>query len=286
MRLEKTEKDWSNSKSAYQVFIELPYQTNAYQIMSDEKFFVDYCKNFYGSHVCSEYQMDLKRNLVIIVIRKSFSGYEVNIDNVVETVEEPIKLLHNYIYKNTNYSNEYIALHGAVVVCNGKANVLLAPKYTGKTTMAVYLDQCGKEVVSDDCALINVNTMSVLAIDVPFHLREGGLNVLRDGLGLTFEAKPVSADNMDVRYIYEPRCHTKRNISVGQFLFLNRCDKPISVLTRLCQREIFNRLLKAVLIPYKLTQEYICSISKLSQINAYEVNYVDLDFVKGIIENL
>ena len=58
------------------------------------------------------------------------------------------------------------------------------------------------------------------------------------------------------------------------------------MLTRLCQREIFNRLLKAVLIPYKLSQEYICSISKLSQINAYEVNYVDLDFVKGIIENL
>jgi len=67
-------------------------------------------------------------------------------------------------------------LHGAAVIIDGSAHLLLGPGMAGKSSLALAVWLAGGEVLADDCIVLNVQDATVEAVPRPMRIRlpDGG----------------------------------------------------------------------------------------------------------------
>jgi len=86
-----------------------------------------------------------------------------------------------------------IAVHAATLYSVESAVMLAGPSGAGKSTLSVALSQRGLTVATDDVALVEPETLSVLPIPRPFHLDNQSVLLLEgEGMQLPRVWKPLS----------------------------------------------------------------------------------------------
>ena len=147
--------------------VKLPYRSPV-TIITDSAELRDILTMQYGQFVACE---DNINNKVIFV--ELFNGvYRISSDNASYTTKAITKALHDEIRKVITYN--LTAFHGAAVEFKSKAFVFLAPTTGGKSTLSSYLVHRGCGYLSDDCILIDPQTMCVQPSPTPIQLREQG----------------------------------------------------------------------------------------------------------------
>lgn len=84
--------------------------------------------------------------------------------------------VRSLLYAEAEYD---IAFHAAMVVRNDRGLMLCAPRESGKSTLAAYLISRGFELVSDEPALLDLDTCSVSSLCLPMSMKEGSWIALR-----------------------------------------------------------------------------------------------------------
>lgn len=112
-------------------------------------------------------------------LRRAGGYYTVTYGGQTYDTESPLMDIHRQLFEHASYDRSVLALHGAAVAWKGRAVALLAATGSGKTTLTSYLTANGYGYLTDDCVLIDRETLVVYPSVTPLHLREGGVEVLR-----------------------------------------------------------------------------------------------------------
>ncbi|MEI6285896.1 MAG: hypothetical protein WCP79_05270 [Bacillota bacterium] len=106
------------------------------------------------------------------------NGKRIIIEPQTTATKEDVRVfLLNTVFAALLQQRDYLVLHGAAVVINGKAVVIAGPSATGKTTIALKLYDSGCKLLTDEiCAIRIINDRATVFPGVP------QLNVWRDTL--------------------------------------------------------------------------------------------------------
>lgn len=77
------------------------------------------------------------------------------------------------------FANEYLKLHAAVVAKNGKAVILPGLPGAGKSTLCAALALSGWRVLSDEHALIQLNTANIVPVCRPISLKNESIDIIK-----------------------------------------------------------------------------------------------------------
>jgi len=77
------------------------------------------------------------------------------------------------------HAHQYLILHAAVVERNGRALILPAPPGSGKSTLAAALTHRGWRLLSDELALCDLRSGTVLGMARPVNLKNQSVEVIR-----------------------------------------------------------------------------------------------------------
>jgi len=72
-----------------------------------------------------------------------------------------------------------VAFHAAAVAHGGSGIMLCAPREAGKSTLAAYLVSQGLDLLTDEPALLDLDTGTLASLGVPLSLKQGSWSVLR-----------------------------------------------------------------------------------------------------------
>ena len=197
--------------------------------------------------------------------------------------ESAIETIDNIMFKNTIFDNTIFALHGAAVEWNGKAYLFLASTTSGKTTLTSYLTSNGFGYITDDCILLDRKTFEVYPYNTPIHLRDGGLEVLKNINALPCQLEILN-DGYIKRFIYTPSNSIDKPLPLGKIFFINR-SKTENRLIGLDTTSRMSSLMHAPITVYTITPEYLKFISSLSKADCFKLCYYDMDFVAEVIRN-
>lgn len=192
----------------------------------------------------------------------------------------PLGYLAREIGQSRQFSPRVLALHGAAVVHDGGSYVFLAATTSGKTTLTTFLTQNGFGYLTDDCVLIDRETLEVFPCTTPIHLREGGVSVLRQ-----YGCCPTLAHLQDPgfeRWTFTPLRCEEEPVPLKQIFFLQRTEGENAVVD-LPTNEIFSRLLTSPIVEYSLTADHLKMISRLAQGVPKELRYADMNYVKEVL---
>jgi len=188
------------------------------------------------------------------------------------------------IYENTVYDESILALHGSAVEWNGKAYAFLAATESGKTTLTSYLTGMGLGYITDDCVLIDRNSLMVYPYTCPVHLRDGGLAVL-DSLGKRPSSLQFLDDEIMRRYIYTPQNCVEQPLPLGGIFFIQRSEAENTVV-ELHGSEKMILLMQSPITPYDPSPEYIELFARLGRFKCEKLVYKDMDFVGDIVKKV
>ncbi len=114
-------------------------------------------------------------------------------------------LLHavrSLLYDEAEYE---VAFHAAMVADKEHGILLCAPRESGKSTLAAYLIAHGFDLVSDEPALLNLDTASISSVEMPISLKEGSWKILeREWPQLTRSPIHVRSDGCRIRLLHPP----------------------------------------------------------------------------------
>lgn len=114
-------------------------------------------------------------------------------------------LLHavrSLLYDEAEYD---VAFHAAMVADKEHGILLCAPRESGKSTLAAYLVAHGFDLVSDEPALLNLETASISPVEMPISLKEGSWEILqREWPQLTQSPIHVRSDGCRIRLLHPP----------------------------------------------------------------------------------
>jgi hypothetical protein len=83
--------------------------------------------------------------------------------------------MRSLLYAEAPYD---IAFHAAMVADDRHGIMLCAPRESGKSTLAAHLAAHGVTLISDEPALLHVDTTSISSVEMPISLKEGTWNIL------------------------------------------------------------------------------------------------------------
>ena len=209
--------------------------------------------------------------------------FNVQYNNLIFQTDNPLQKIDEILFKNINILNGTFAMHAAAVEYKGKAYALAAVTTTGKTTLTTYLIHNGFNYITDDCVLINQTDFSVYPYCKSLHLREGGIEVLKNHSILPREMYHLK-DKTIQRYIFTPDNCISKPIPLGGILFIKRSEVENSV-SGISTAECINTLMRSPITYYKITSNYIRFVSQLSKINCKKVVYKDMEFVAEYIKS-
>lgn len=198
--------------------------------------------------------------------------------------ETPLHALDRYLFEHLTFSPQVLALHGAAVEWRGGCYLFLAATTSGKTTLTAYLTERGFGFLTDDCILLDRESLCVHPDAEPLHLRDGGLEVLRrvgavpDGLRTMGEALPLR------RHVYTPRSVVDKPVPLRRIYFTERTEDANGV-SPLSTNESIAALMQAPITPYPVTGDYLRFLGRLSRVGCFRLRYRDMDYVKELIRN-
>ena len=196
------------------------------------------------------------------------------------TTSTPMTIINTIIHQTRNISADFYAFHGAAIEKNTKVYVFLASTKTGKTTLTCYLNHNGFGYMTDDCILINKQTLAVHPFVLPMNLRLGGLNVLKQS-GINCETAPC----IEERYIVQPMniCETPQKI--GAVFFLNRTDN-YNLIENCSYEDKFLKLLCSSMTVQDVQKDNLSFIQHLSKIPCFNLKYSKFDYVVDVINKM
>ena len=115
-------------------------------------------------------------------------------------------LLHaarSLLYAEAKYD---VAFHAAMVAHDDRGVLLCAPREGGKSTLAAYLVTQGFELLTDEPALLDLDSCAVSPLDLPLSLKEGSWDVLRhEWPQMADTPVHVRSDGVKIRLLHPPR---------------------------------------------------------------------------------
>lgn len=187
----------------------------------------------------------------------------------------------NFIYENSVISSEIYALHAAAVELKGKAYLLVGATQSGKTTLCTYLTNHGFGYITDDCAGIRRNRLSVLPYPCDIHLRAGGRKVLRNN-GISVLTTHMRADETD-RYIYRPTNVIECETPIAAICWITR-TKDQNSLEQIKPSQLIPLLMKSKIAAGSINLDEIKFLITLTEkVRCVKLCYHELDYVKNIL---
>ena len=126
-------------------------------------------------------------------------------------------LLHavrSLLYSQAEYD---VAFHGAMVADDQRGILLCAPRESGKSTLGAHLVARQFQLVTDEPALLQLDTALVSPLDMPISLKEGSWDVLHeDWPHLPDALVHVRSDATKIRMLHPPRerkAHSPRRLT-------------------------------------------------------------------------
>lgn len=257
-----------------------PFQTSFCVESEDERFLTN-LKLKYGRYC--EAQGAKECPCFYVTREPDGERYRIEWNEEVVHVESPIVYLAREIATCRQFYPHVLALHGAAVEHAGGAYVFLAATTSGKTTLTTFLTQKGFCYLTDDCVLIDRETLEVYPYTTPIHLRAGGVEVLRQSKSCPTSLEHIQDPGFE-RWTFTPTNCVEKPSPLKQIFFLQRTENENGVIS-LNTNEIFSRLLKSPIIEYPVTAEYLKIISRLAAAGAYELRYKDMSFAEEVLRN-
>lgn len=258
--------------------ISCPFQTPFY-VESEDATVLSHLKMKYGYYCTPGYQ---DTDPCFSVAKADGEFYEISWQGETFRDPSPLGFIAHKVARMRIFDPRVFALHGAAVEYKGKAYVFLAATTAGKTTLTAYLTQKGFGYITDDCVLVDRETLEVYPCTTPIHLREGGRKVLQAYGSLP----PVEhLDDMGFeRWTFLPENCVQEPLPLGKVFFLKR-TKDENGLISLETNEVFSRLLKAPITDYALTEDHLKMISRLAKTRPVELYYYDMNYVSEVLNH-
>ena len=234
----------------------------------------------YGKYVdCFPENADIE-----ITALKENDHYIITTPSGKSVTDDPLIYIDRYIFTQTKYSKKIFALHGAAVEYGGKCYIFPATTTSGKTTLASYLSLSGFGYLTDDCALIDRNNLTVHPFATPPQVRDGGMEVLKNYGTVPNNVKLVCFSALQHRYIYTPPNVPSSPVPLGGIFFIERTEN-INRVVKMSTNEKITELMKSPITPYPIDGDYIRFLSRLAMVDCKRLLYCDMKYVKELIEN-
>ena len=258
--------------------LKMPYQSE-WIIETDCPDILSKLEVKYGKYIseCKE-----QKRSDIKILKTSADDYTVTMKDSIVRTPCPIFYLNRFLFDNPSYDGNILALHGAAVEWENKCYVFLASTTTGKTTLTSYLTHCGCGYLTDDCVLLDRNSLTVFPFSSPLHLRDGGVSVLETYNALPEKLCKLSEKDGICRYVYTPQNTVEHPVPLGEIFFLER-NETDNALLPMSATEKLTALLKAPITVYPMTADYLRFLSSLGKTYCKQLKYCDMNFVKEVI---
>ena len=218
----------------------------------------------------------------ITIRKKDTSLYEVKIEKNKIFTLHPISCVERYLFDNPTYNKNILALHGSAVEWKGKSYVFLASTGTGKTTLVSYLCHCGCSYITEDVVLLNKASYDIYPCCTPLHLRDGGVEILRNYNALPSDMQMLQEGDYSCRYIYTPQNCIHDKCALGEIFFIERTEAENAILPMTITEKIM-ALMKSPITAYPVTKEYLKLLTNISAGYGKILRYADMNFVKEVI---
>ena len=221
------------------------------------------------------------------MIRATKTENNYTIETPTENFESdsPLHEIDKFLFDHTEYDPRVLALHGAAVEWKGKCHLFLAATTSGKTTLTSYLCQNGFGYLTDDCILLDRQSLCVHPFATPIQLRSGGVEVLKHYNALPSNLERLEEGDTLVRYVYTPSNIPSKAVPLANLFFIERTDDE-NALMEMSTTERITALMKSPITNYPITGEYLRFLSTLAKsIPCYRLHYCNMNYVKELIQN-
>ena len=260
----------------FTLYIKAPFQST-FSVKTNCKSLASVLQLWFGRYISfSEKPADFS-------IRATFqkNTYKIQASDFNCTTKAPLHVIHDYIFEHVRYDNSVLALHGAAVSWNGSAYLFLAATTGGKSTLAAYLSAKGFGYLTDDCILLDRNTLHIHPYSKPIHLRPGGYQVL-EKYGCA-PACTCSGTASDRRFIYTPENTVDTALPLAHIYFIKRTEHENQTMAMDTTERIFE-LMKAPAVVYPINGEYLKLLASISGIPCSRLQYSSLNYITDTIK--
>jgi hypothetical protein len=182
-------------------------------------------------------------------------------------------------------TRDLIALHGALLVRNGKGLVLCGRPGAGKSTLATFLTEEGYRYESDDICMIDRNGKA-LGVPFPASLKGESWRLL-SRFGSKISGLPVHRrpDGDLVRYFAPRERPTSRKVAIDRILYLERTENGRPALRTIAFDEAVARLVEgAYSSSHGLTKSQVQHfLDMLARVRFDELRYSELADVPALL---
>ncbi|BCN27381.1 HprK-related kinase A [Vibrio alfacsensis] len=140
-------------------------------------------------------------------------------------------------------AHQYLIIHAASLEKNGKGIIISAPSGSGKSTLCAYLASQGWRLLSDELALIDVQTLEMHGMARPMNLKNQSIEVMRPYYDQTSFSKvavdthkgtvcllrPPFESTKNAQQTALPRLLVFVNYTPKEKMFIEPIDKPTAL---------------------------------------------------------
>ena len=195
----------------------------------------------------------------------------------------PLRAFDSYMLKTVEFDDKVIAFHASAVECGGKAYVFLARSGAGKTTLCAYLTAHGFGYITEDCVLIDRETLRVYPYTAPLRLRPGGITAL-EAAGVCLPPLKRMLEGELFRYIYEPDNPVEKPLELGGIYFILRTLNMNAAIDMTGTTKM-HQLMLSPMIPYPVDGEFLRLMTKIGSVPCRNLVYKDMNYAAEVLEN-
>lgn len=190
------------------------------------------------------------------------------------------------LYAESKYD---IAFHAAMVSNHECGILLCGPREAGKSTLAAYLLAHSFDVISDEPALLDLDTGGISSLRVPLSLKEGSWSVLCDDLPeLSSAPIHVRSDGTKIRLLHSTVNDTPASRALTHIVFPEYRSSSITQARRLTPLQTLNLLNEAgmILARHLSRRRFEVFLRKLCATPAYALRYASLEQAASFVSAL
>lgn len=262
------------------LYLSAPYQT-AYSITTDNSDLEKLLRMRYGRYLTAESEDG--RQYRSVVISKYRRAFNMQCGEKLYRTRVPLRAFDSYMLKTVEFDDKVIAFHASAVECGGKAYVFLARSGAGKTTLCAYLTAHGFGYITEDCVLIDRETLRVYPYTAPLRLRPGGITAL-EAAGVCLPPLKRMLEGELFRYIYEPDNPVEKPLELGGIYFILRTLNMNAAIDMTGTTKM-HQLMLSPMIPYPVDGEFLRLMTKIGSVPCRNLVYKDMNYAAEVLEN-